>query len=117
MTGTERIAQGTHKLAVRFAATKTIADHLNIVDDAEVQRQIGYLRRSAQAQWADVLKPAIDESWRRTRAAAQAALQPQEDAMSDQPEQPAPPFDPPKPEPTPEPKPDPQPHIPPAPEA
>ena len=54
-------------LASRFHAVRTIQQHLAIVDEADVQRQIKVIRRERPELWRELLKPAVDASWKRAR--------------------------------------------------
>jgi DNA polymerase III delta prime subunit len=60
------IEAGAKKLAARFAATKKRADHNAIVDNADVRKQIEWLRRNRKVLYEATVKPASTESWKRT---------------------------------------------------
>ncbi len=47
-----------------FGATKSLIEHLFLVDDAKVRQQIAWLRQSRKDLW-DTLRPVILESWKR----------------------------------------------------
>jgi hypothetical protein len=61
-----RIKTGAQVLALRFAAVTTRSEHLAIVDEAETQKQIAFLRRRRKNIYDEVLGPALKLSWKRT---------------------------------------------------
>jgi hypothetical protein len=61
-----RIKIGAQALALRFAAVTTRSEHLSIVDEGEVQKQIAFLRRRRKHVYDEVLGPALKASWKRT---------------------------------------------------
>jgi hypothetical protein len=60
----ERIAAGVRGLCSRFERVTFLIEHLRIVDEPEVRRQIEWLRRNRRDLW-DELRPVIKASWDR----------------------------------------------------
>jgi DNA polymerase III delta prime subunit len=62
----EEIEAGARALGTRFAAVKSREEHLHLVDDAEIHKQIEWLKRNRKKLFYDEVNPAIKASWTRT---------------------------------------------------
>lgn len=62
----EAIKQGAQKIADQFLGTEDRRAHLKLVDDAELRKQIEWLRRNRKDLYDRVVNPAIKASWQRT---------------------------------------------------
>lgn len=67
MDTNERVADGVKTLVARFQATTSRREHLLIVDEELVRRQFSWLRRNRWDLWKHTVRPAIRDSWVRTR--------------------------------------------------
>jgi hypothetical protein len=66
LTQEQRIEAGAKALGERFLTTADRRDHLSIVDDPEVQKQIRFLQRQRKALYDQHVKPFVTASWTRT---------------------------------------------------
>jgi hypothetical protein len=62
----QRIEAGAKALGDRFLNTATRQEHLAIVDEPEVQKQIKFLQRQRKALYEQHVKPFVAASWART---------------------------------------------------
>jgi len=62
----EAIKEGAQKIADQFLGTEDRKAHLRLVDDAELRKQIEWLRRHRKDLYDRVVNQAIKASWQRT---------------------------------------------------
>lgn len=74
----QRIKDGAQKLADRFLNTENLQAHQALVTEAEVQKQIAFLRRNRKPIYDAILEPAIRASFKRGQDVALQEQQPQE---------------------------------------